>query len=415
MAPKEYLDAWTSIRILVEQGASWSGREQNHLFLNLGQCRFADVSSVANVNCIGDGRSVATTDWDGDGRLDFFLKNRTGPRVQFFRNDDEAAGNALEVSLRGVRCNKDAIGALALVEAGGRTLRRRLHAGDSFLAQSSKTLHFGLGAATRVDRLTVEWPDGSRDVHQDLAAGQRVWITQGEPAPTRTRAFERGPLADVPARECRGISTQVARVPLVEKLALPPLELPAFDDPARKLGSLAGSPVLLNLWGVECEACLRELAELKKERARVDAAGLRVVTLTTDAPEGRERAAERIAGFGLREDAGYATPDLMAALRVLFTDLLGDFESVPLPTSLLLDAQGQLLCLYLGPLTVDELLADVALVARLRPEEPGDTLVTDGIRLVTRPRPWRSLADGFAKIGREDLARFYRRQARRDR
>ncbi len=49
------------------------------------------------------------------------------------------------------------------VEAGGRTLSRYLRSSDSFLSHHDPRLHFGLGQATSVDRLTVDWPDGSSE------------------------------------------------------------------------------------------------------------------------------------------------------------------------------------------------------------------------------------------------------------
>ena len=98
---------------------------------------------------------MALVDWDHDGDVDLWLTNRTAPRVRFFRNDYPRRHHFLSVRLRGRSCNRDAIGArLELVMAGWGTKKRikTIHAGDGFLGQSSKTVHFGLGAEDKIDR-----------------------------------------------------------------------------------------------------------------------------------------------------------------------------------------------------------------------------------------------------------------------
>ncbi|MCP3976149.1 MAG: CRTAC1 family protein, partial [bacterium] len=134
-------------------------------------------------------------DLDDDGDLDVVINNfDAGPTV--LRNDSRAAGSWLKVELRGHGLNRSAIGARVTVEAGGRTLSRYLRSSDSFLSHHDPRLHFGLGAATAVDRLTVDWPDGSSETlpGTDVAAlaplrgdGVLIVIEQGRgvvsPAP----------------------------------------------------------------------------------------------------------------------------------------------------------------------------------------------------------------------------------------
>ena len=95
-----------------------------------------------------DGRALAVTDWDGDGDLDLWLSNRTGPRVKFLRNDIVDDNQSLTLSLQGVASNRDAIGARATVtvktNGTARTSSQTVRAGESFLSQSSKTLTFGI-------------------------------------------------------------------------------------------------------------------------------------------------------------------------------------------------------------------------------------------------------------------------------
>ncbi len=416
MPTKNYVDAWAAMRLMILQnGLSWSGREKDHLFLNLGDRSFAEFSAISAADSIGDGRALALSDWDDDGRLDLLLKNRTAPRLQFFRNQLANPGHFVAVSLTGVRCNRDAIGALVEVEAGGRVLRQRLHAGEGYLAQSSKRLHFGLARAERIERLTVRWPDGSTDSFEDLAVDERYHLTQGDRAPRRVSARAAPALAsavpEVPQGP-RNKGRRIARVPLVEKLPLAALTVPSYEDPSRTVADLAGGPALLNLWGTSCAPCLAEFAELQEHRTELERLGLRFVALATDAPDDRARAREVLARFGLQRDAGYADPALLQALEPLLKEVLQEFEVVPLPTSLLLDAKGQLVALYLGPLEVEQLLGDVAALAQMNPENLSATRLLGGFRLIRRGRDFAGLAAAFERLERPELAAYYRGFAR---
>lgn len=411
---KDYVDAWASLRIMVlEQGLSWSGREKNHLFLNLGDRTFAEFSALSTADSIEDSRALSVLDWDDDGRLDLLLKNRTAPRLQFFHNRLASEAHWVSVRLTGVRCNRDAIGALVEIEAGGRTFKRRLYAGDGYLAQSSKRLNFGLGPARRIERLRVRWPDGALDEYRALEVDRRYQVTQGAAAPELVPARPHPALAAALPAVPQEIGRSLVRVPLLEKLPLAPLRIPAYGNPARTVADLSGGPVLLNLWGTTCAACLKEFGELARRRAELARAGLSVVPLATDPPAARERCLELLAGFGLEREAGYADEDLLAALEPLLREVLERFDVVPLPTSLLLDQQGQLVALYLGPVEPDQLLSDLALLARMDPGKLAGTRLPGGVRLLPRGRDFASLAEAFEQLERPELSAFYRELAGR--
>jgi hypothetical protein len=46
------------------------------------------------------------------------------------------------------------------------------------LSQDDWRLHFGLGANTRVDKITVTWPSGIHQVVENVAADQVVTIRE---------------------------------------------------------------------------------------------------------------------------------------------------------------------------------------------------------------------------------------------
>ena len=71
-----------------------------------------------------------------------------------------------------------AINALVTVEAGGRTFHRELQPSSGYLGSNDPRLHLGLGSASKIERLVVRWPDGSRQGWQDLAVKARLSLRQ---------------------------------------------------------------------------------------------------------------------------------------------------------------------------------------------------------------------------------------------
>jgi enediyne biosynthesis protein E4 len=159
-------------------------RQSAQLFWNTGsRPTFAAVPSRE----IGDlarpivGRGIAEGDWDGDGDPDLVLSQPSGPPL-VLRNDQATGHHWLTLKLvgdPGRRINSDAIGARIELTAGGRRLVRRVTPTRGYLSQSELPVTFGLGAATRVDRVRVVWPGGSVDEWSDLPVDRRLELAPG--------------------------------------------------------------------------------------------------------------------------------------------------------------------------------------------------------------------------------------------
>jgi hypothetical protein len=116
------------------------------------------VGRIAGRDAVRSARSAAVLDADGDGRLDLVVNNFNS-RANLLMNRWETRA-WVGFRLRGTRSNRDAVGALVRLTAGGRTQVRLVQAAGGYLAQSSKLVHFGLGEAERVERCEVRWPSG---------------------------------------------------------------------------------------------------------------------------------------------------------------------------------------------------------------------------------------------------------------
>jgi len=141
------------------------------LFKNVGGERFADVSLDAGAPFQRRivGRGLAAGDLDADGDLDLVL-TANGGKPMVLRCDLRTKNRALRVRLRQPGPNRDALGAVVRVKAGGITQRRVVRTGGSYLSQGEFALTFGLGARERADEVLVRWPDGEEQSFGPLAA-----------------------------------------------------------------------------------------------------------------------------------------------------------------------------------------------------------------------------------------------------
>jgi hypothetical protein len=164
---------------IVDQGHNLSAFERKRAFLNVGGRDFVDISYLTGADSDGDGRSVVAGDFRNDGRLDIVLRQVGGGPVLLFENQFPKA-HYLTVSLRGTSSNRLGIGSRLTANVGGRELIRELYPYNGFRSQMPSRVHFGLGTATKIDRLTIRWPSGAIQTIADVAADRHVVITEGK-------------------------------------------------------------------------------------------------------------------------------------------------------------------------------------------------------------------------------------------
>ena len=154
--------------------------EPSHLFRNLGGGKFTEVTSqMGNVFAAPKvARAAAYADIDNDGFLDVLLTTNAGPAYLF--HNEGGTNHSLRVKLVGTKSNRDGIGAVIRVSAGGDKQWKMLRSGSSYLAQSELVLTFGLGALTKADSVEIQWPGGQVDKLSNLNAGQAVTIEEGK-------------------------------------------------------------------------------------------------------------------------------------------------------------------------------------------------------------------------------------------
>jgi hypothetical protein len=156
-----------------------SYKQPRLLYRNLGNGRFEDVSAQAGPAIITPnlGRGCAFGDLDNDGYVDVVVNNLDGP-PSVLHNAEKTQNNWLMVKCLGTRSNRSAIGSRVRVVSGQRAQTGEVMSGSGYYSQNDLRLHFGLGAAKRVELLEVRWPAGGTQALRDIQANQVLTITE---------------------------------------------------------------------------------------------------------------------------------------------------------------------------------------------------------------------------------------------
>lgn len=187
--------------------------ETNKLYKNNGDGTFTDIFSTTNIASQVGSWEIQAQDFNNDGFVDFMWENSkelyinngdmtfTGYDVAItgvgsigdFNNDGFMdmqnqgmvyynSGNPnkwLKVTLQGVESNRNGIAArVEIYGAWGKQIRE-VRSGEGFSHMNSLNTHFGIGAATEIEKLIVRWPSGAVDVIMNPESNQTLFVLEG--------------------------------------------------------------------------------------------------------------------------------------------------------------------------------------------------------------------------------------------
>jgi len=245
----------------IASGASFSGSENNHLWLNHEGQEFIEQSGISGADVNGDSRTFSLLDYDRDGYQDFVMVNANRPYIQLFRNrigdlmpDDKRiqplrfrfVGGSKTSQANAEWGNRNGFGAKLRLTAGDTQLLREYRGGEGLGGQNSPTMLVGIGSVPAASAVRVEWPNGRVTSVGTVTAGTLVTVFENPADSPDGSGFTLGTLE--PAGHVASDSSRVKKVPNL-----------GHSDMLAKLssGKTKAPYRLYTSWFVDCAACKR--------------------------------------------------------------------------------------------------------------------------------------------------------------
>jgi hypothetical protein len=153
-------------------------REPMLLFRNHRDGTFDDVSQALAAMPPQSRRGAAFGDINNDGNVDIVVLN-VGEPPSLLLNHNESANHRVLFKLVGTKSNKAAIGARITVKAGPLVQFSEVRGGSSYLSQNDLRLHFGLGGNSKMNEVSIRWPNGETETLRDVPADFIYTLVEG--------------------------------------------------------------------------------------------------------------------------------------------------------------------------------------------------------------------------------------------
>jgi hypothetical protein len=163
----------------IPSGAGY--RERKILELNQKNGTFCDASDQAGkpLQELRVSRGLAVGDLFNDGNMDVVIEDLDGSPM-LLRNHGVPGRHWVSFELDGTKSNRLALNARIKIVAGGMTQTDEVHSGGSYLSQNDLRIHFGLGSATKIDKVEIHWPSGLTEELKDLDVDKYYNILEGK-------------------------------------------------------------------------------------------------------------------------------------------------------------------------------------------------------------------------------------------
>jgi enediyne biosynthesis protein E4 len=164
-------------------------QEPRILYHNNGNGKFTDISfsSGPGITRAMSSRGLAIGDLWNEGRMSAVVSNMNAA-PSLLVNQVRSANHWVALRVIGTKSNRDGIGARIRVKAGARTLIDEVRSGSSFDSNNDMRVHFGLGAATKIDWVEVRWPSGLLERFENIAVDGIRTIKEGTGTPVSSTA-----------------------------------------------------------------------------------------------------------------------------------------------------------------------------------------------------------------------------------
>jgi hypothetical protein len=155
-------------------------KQQNAVFLNLGNERFRNVTADAGpaMQVAAAHRGCAFGDLNNDGRVDVVV-SAIGQPAELLYNISPNENHWIQIQTEGTRSNRDGIGTkIKLTGESGRIQYNHVTTSVGYVSSSDRRVHFGLGADRRIRKIELRWPSGKLQTLRDVAADQILKVRE---------------------------------------------------------------------------------------------------------------------------------------------------------------------------------------------------------------------------------------------
>ena len=202
---------------------------------------------------------------------------------------------------------------------------------------------------------------------------------------------------------------------LLVPVAAPDFSLPDFSGQVHRLAILRGKPVLLSFWALQSAACEQDLHTSSQFHATWRARGLQLITINGDdsanAQQLQTMARERRLSFPIL----LSSDDVLAIYNILYRYLFDRHRDLDLPTSFLIDEEGDIVKVYQGPVDPEQVQEDSARIPRTDAERMARALPFPGATEATEfRRNYLSYGSVFFQRGYYEQAGSFFQRALRD-
>ena len=398
---------------MMDAGRSFSGNERNCFFINLGNGKFADISGLSGLDFPDDGRAISVTDWDNDGDLDLWITNRNAPRLRLMRNDTKKVNSFISLRLNGngKTVNKDAIGARIEIingkDSGKFKQIQTLRAGQGFLSQSSKWIQFALNETIESINIKISWTDGTVSKIEDVLPNKKYIIRQENSTAEEVKLeSEKNNLVSSP-----GLKTppsQVARIPAITLFKGPTINL--RKNGIEKQNNKNKSHQLINLWATWCAPCLQEMAHFRDHKKTLIDNEVELIAVNVDELDSQndnsKKPSDVIKKMNFPFPSISANKQLMEILQRIHDQSVGLNEPLPIPSSFLIDPNGDVSVIYKGPVNVEQIIKDLRLSSEGFVTRVKAAAKLEG-SLIKNPKATQRLLEHEASIHRRHAINWY--------
>jgi hypothetical protein len=163
-------------------------KQRKVVYDNAGDGRLVEITDRLGLPATEEkaGRGAAFGDFDDDGNVDVAVNN-VHDRPDLYRTLRRNENHWLTLKLVGTRSNRTAIGARVRCQSGGVRQVQEVRGGGSYASQNDQRVHFGLGSATKAERIEVRWPSGLEEAWAEQAVDRVTILREGTGTPMPAR------------------------------------------------------------------------------------------------------------------------------------------------------------------------------------------------------------------------------------